>query len=394
MSDQFQEVTSVSWFGRIKRAFGGVLVGFILVVAMVIVLFWNEGRAVTTSRSLAEGASIVASVSVDSVDPANQGQLVHVTGPLKASEGLADEEFAIAAEGVRLVREVEMYQWVEHSKSETQTKLGGGEETVTTYSYGKEWQDRAIDSSEFKKPDNHQNPSMDFEGTSFQISEGSLGAFTLDEDVLDLIGNSAKLAVKSNQVADIEAAYGGDKRVSVADGRIMLADSLGSLAIGDYRISYQLVPLGDISLIGEQSGSGFTAYQTVAGDQLLMVDSGKVSAAEMFAEAVRGNTIITWLLRAGCLLLLAFGFGLLLGPLGVIADVIPFVGSIVRMGTGLVAFVLALLVGTVTIAFAWFWYRPFLAIGILAVGFAATYMLTRIGKRKAVAAVPQAGATA
>lgn len=394
MSDQFQEVTSVSWFGRIKRAFGGVLVGLILVVAMVVVLFWNEGRAVTTSRSLAEGASVVASVSVDSVDPANEGKLIHVTGPLETSEGLADEEFAIAAQGVRLVREVEMYQWVEHSKSETQSKLGGGEETVTTYSYAKEWQDGPIDSSEFKKPDSHQNPWMDFEGASFQISEGSLGAFTLDEDVLDLIGNSAKLAVKPNQVADIEAAYRGDKQVSVADGRIVLADNPGSPAIGDYRVGYRLVPLGDISVIGEQSGSGFIAYQTLAGDQLLMVDSGKVSAAEMFAEAVRGNTIITWLLRAGCLLLLALGFGLLLGPLGVIADVIPFVGSIVRMGTGLVAFVLALLVGTTTMAIAWFWYRPFLAIGILAVGFAATYMLTRIGKRKAVAAAPQAGATA
>ncbi|WP_378949079.1 TMEM43 family protein [Mesorhizobium sp. ANAO-SY3R2] len=394
MGDQFQEVTSVSWFGRIKRAVGGVLVGLILVVAMVVVLFWNEGRAVTTSRSLAEGASIVASVSADSVDPANDGKLVHVSGPVKASEGLVDEDFAIAAEGVRLVREVEMYQWVEHSKSETQTKLGGSEETVTTYSYAKEWQDRAIDSSEFKQPANHENPSMEIEGTSFQIAEGSLGAFTLDEEVLNLIGNSQKLAVKPNQIAAIEAAFAGSERVSVADGRIFLGANASSPAIGDYRIGYSLVPLGDISIVGEQSGSGFTAYQTVAGDQLLMVDSGKVSAADMFAEAVRGNTILTWLLRAGCLLLLALGFGLLLGPLGVLADVIPFLGSIVRMGTGLVAFVLALLVGTVTIAFAWFWYRPLLAIGILVAGLALTFALTRIGKRKAVAAAPQAGATA
>ncbi len=55
MSDSFREVTSVSWFGRIKRAVGGVIIGLLLIVLMVIGLFWNEGRAVQTARSLAEG---------------------------------------------------------------------------------------------------------------------------------------------------------------------------------------------------------------------------------------------------------------------------------------------------------------------------------------------------
>ena len=62
MSDSFREVTSVSWFGRIKRAVGGVIFGLILIVLMVIGLFWNEGRAVQTARSLAEGSGAVVSV--------------------------------------------------------------------------------------------------------------------------------------------------------------------------------------------------------------------------------------------------------------------------------------------------------------------------------------------
>ena len=36
-----------------------MLVGLVLIVAMVVLLFWNEGRAVTTARSLAEGAGAV-----------------------------------------------------------------------------------------------------------------------------------------------------------------------------------------------------------------------------------------------------------------------------------------------------------------------------------------------
>ncbi|WP_269932435.1 TMEM43 family protein [Aminobacter sp. HY435] len=394
MSDQFQEVTSVSWFGRIKRSVGGVLVGLIVVVAMVVVLFWNEGRAVTTARSLAEGASAVVSVPADTVDPANEGRLIHVSGAVTASVGLVDEDFGVSAHGVRLVREVEMYQWVEDSKSETTTKMGGGEETVTTYSYSKEWRDRPINSAEFKQPSGHENPSMEIDGRSFQIPEGKLSAFTLDQSVLDMIGNSEKFAITSAQAADVEAAYQGTGRLSVTNGGIFLGANPSAAAVGDYRISYLLVPLGDISIVGKQAGSGFTGYQTVAGDELLMVDAGMVPAAEMFAEAVRGNTIITWVLRIVCLLLLAFGFSLLLGPFGVLADVIPSVGSIVRMGTGLVAFALALLVGSVTIAFAWFWYRPVLALGILAAGLALSFLLTRMGKRKAAAAAPSAGAAA
>jgi hypothetical protein len=394
MSDQFREVTSVSWFGRIKRSVGGVLVGLILAVAMVAVLFWNEGRAVTTARSLAEGAGAVISVPVDKVDPVNEGELVHTTGPLTTSDEVSDPDFAIESKGVRLVRTAEMFQWVENSKSETNTKLGGGEETVTTYSYAKEWQDRPIASSEFKQASNHQNPPMELGSRSFQTHEGKLGAFTLDEPVFDRIGDSNPLTITPSQLPDIAAAYPGTERVSVVDGRIYLGANPTSPAIGDYRIGYQLVPLGDISVIGRQTGDRFSPYQTVAGDELLLVDSGRVPAEKMFADAVSVNTLITWLVRAGCLLLLAIGFGLLLAPLGVLADVIPFIGSIVRMGTGLIAFVLALLVGTATIAFAWFWYRPLLAIGIAVAGLVLAYLLTRFGKRKAAAAAPRAGATA
>jgi len=120
-----------------------------------------------------------------------------------------DEDFGVSAQGVRLVREVEMYQWVENSKSETTTKMGGGEETVTTYSYAKEWQDRPVNSAEFKKPAGHENPSMDIEGRSFQIPEGQMSAFTLDQPVLDMIGNSEKFAITAAQAADVDAAYQG-----------------------------------------------------------------------------------------------------------------------------------------------------------------------------------------
>lgn len=396
MSDSFREVTSVSWFGRIKRAVGGVVFGLLLVVLMVIGLFWNEGRAVQTARSLAEGSGAVVSVGADSVDAANDGKLVHVSGPVTASDGLADPDFGIAAQGLRLSRTAEMYQWKEESKSETTKKLGGGEETVTTYSYSKVWDDSQIDSSEFKKPDGHQNPPMEIHSKTFQIPDGKLVAFDLDTPVLDRIEGDKDYSLASSQAAAIKAAYTGAKPLNVVDGKIYLGADTSSPALGDYRIGYELAPLGVVSIVARQAGSRFEPYQTVAGDQLLMVDTGDVPAAKMFADAVSENTVITWLLRAAGLLLLTIGFALFLSPIGVILDVIPFLGSIARMGTGIIAFFLAILVGTTTIAIAWFWYRPVLAAGILAAGLiaaAAVYYIGRSRKPAATVAAPSVGAT-
>ena len=395
MSDLFQEVTSVSWFGRIKRAVGGVIFGLILIVLMVIGLFWNEGRAVQTARSLAEGSGAVVSVGADSVDAANDGKLVHVSGPVTADSGLADPDFGIAAQGLRLSRSVEMYQWKEESKSETTKKLGGGEETVTTYSYSKVWDDSQIDSSDFKKPDGHQNPSMAIHSRTFQIPQGKLVAFDLDTPVLDRIEGDKDYSLSADQSAAIKAAYTGTKPLSIVDGKIYLGNDNTTPALGDYRIGYELAPLGVVSIVARQAGSRFEPYQTQAGDALLMVDTGNVPAEKMFADAVSANTLITWLLRGAGLLLLTIGFALFLSPIGVILDVIPFLGSMARMGTGIIAFVLAILVGTTTIAIAWFWYRPLLAVGILAAGVIAAVIVYRIGRSRkpaVPAAAPTAGA--
>jgi hypothetical protein len=66
----------------------------------------------------------------------------------------------------------------------------------------------------------------------------------------------------------------------------------------------------------------------------------------------------------------------------VIADFIPFLGSIARLGTGIIGFVLAIVVGFITIAIAWFAVRPVLSIVLLAIA-AGTFVLFGIyGKKK------------
>jgi len=137
--DRFKEVTRQSWFSRIGGAVMGVLVGLVLFVLAFPLLFWNEGRAVTTYKTLQEGGNIVVSVAADKVDPSNAGRLIHLTGLADTQATLTDPVFGVSAKALKLRRTVEMYQWKENSSSETTKKLGGGTETVTEYWYSREW---------------------------------------------------------------------------------------------------------------------------------------------------------------------------------------------------------------------------------------------------------------
>jgi Transmembrane protein 43 len=68
-----------------------------------------------------------------------------------------------------------MYQWKEEKKEDTQNNVGGGTTTTTTYDYSRVWSDKPINSSEFKHPENHDNPEMPFRNAQFTASDAKLG---------------------------------------------------------------------------------------------------------------------------------------------------------------------------------------------------------------------------
>jgi tetratricopeptide (TPR) repeat protein len=71
-------------------------------------------------------------------------------------------------------------------------------------------------------------------------------------------------------------------------------------------------------------------------------------------------------LRLGGALLMGIGFLLILGPLATVAEVIPLLGSIVGLGAGIAAAILAAGLSLTLIAMAWIWYRPLLGAALLA----------------------------
>jgi len=381
--DSYTETTHVSWFERLKQAIAGVLIGLAMIPISVGLLFWNEGRAVTTARSLTEGAGLVQSVPPDRVVPANQDKLVHVAGPLTLGGSVSDAEFGVTTQAVRLFRKVEMYQWKEETKSETRKKLGGGEETVTTYHYVREWSDRRNDSSRFKQPGGHQNPQMRFSSRDVTVAKATLGAFELTPDILRELGGSDPLPVDAAVEARAQQTAGPLARV--VDGRIHIGRDPGNAQIGDLRISYQVVTAAQVSIVARQAGNGFGKYQTKAGDEILMLEKGVVPAAQMFKHAQDANTALTWAIRAGGVILMFIGFVLFFRPLGVLADVTPILGDIIRLGTGAIGLAMTAVLSTITIAVAWLYYRPVVGILVLVVGFGIAFGLWSLGRKRRAA---------
>jgi Transmembrane protein 43 len=383
VTDSFTEMTSVSWVSRIWQSITGVLFGLVFIVGAIALLFWNEGRAVQTARSLAEGGKAVIDVAPEPLNAPNDGKLIHVSGEAKSTAPLADPEFAVSAVGLHLVRIAEMYQWEEEKHEESHKSLGGSEQTTTTYSYKKTWADHAIDSQKFRQRDDHVNPPKRYGRFGVTATDARLGAFRLDAPVLNLLPTNEALRIDPQTAGKIKSRIA---RSQVVDGNIYIGADPGSPQIGDYRISYELAPVGPVSVIGRQAASSITQYQTKAGDNLLMASAGTRSAAEMFKEAELENRILTWVLRGCGLVAIWLGAFLIIRPLVVVADVVPLIGGLVGAGAGLIALAFAFAAGSLVIAMAWLWYRPIISLIALVIGGAAAFVLHRFAARRSAAA--------
>lgn len=385
--DSYTEVSHQSWFSRLGGAFKGIFFGLILVLGAFFLLFWNEGRAVERYKTLEEGAGAVVAVSADAVDPGREGALVHVSGRAETDRILRDETFGVAEPALRLVRQVEMYQWEENEQEKTEKKGGGSTTTTTTYSYDKTWSERAIDSSRFHQPAGHENPgALPWEGREVTADPVTLGGFRLSHNLVRKIDRWEDLPVAS--AGDLPADL--RQRARLHDGGLYVGEGEpGSPQIGDVRIRFRVVRPTEVSVISQQAGDGFRPFQAKAGGTLELLELGTVPAEEMFAAAQRRNTLLTWALRLGGFLLMAMGFGIVLRPLSVLADVVPFIGNLVGAGTGIVAFLLSGFLSLITIAVAWLFYRPLLAMLLVAVAVAAiTWLVLKVRKARAERQAP------
>ena len=378
-------ITQQSWFSRLGDAFKGVFAGLLLVLGGIALLWWNEGRTITTAKALAEGAGLVVSVEAGRVEPGNEGKLVHVFGRAFAGGQLTDPDFPfMAAQALVLQRKVEMFQWQEDQQTKEVKKMGGSVEKQTSYSYQKVWSASLKDSARFHESAEHGNPaSMPYAPFTLKASGARLGAFRLPAALLDLPASEALRAPDNAPVSG---------KLRITAGQMYLGANPDAPEVGDVRIQYAYAPEQEVSVVARQMGDSFGAFSVSGGKRSIqMLKPGLLDAAAMFEAAQSENRILAWIVRVGGTLGLCLGIYLVLRPLSVAGDVIPLIGSMLNAGAGLVAALLGLACGLIVIALAWIAHRPILGALLLVAASSAVVGMRILAKRRDARAAPETG---
>lgn len=337
MSNVYREVTQTGYFRNILNSFVGALMGLLLFFGSFFLIWWNEGR---TNMALVAAKSIP--VSAATVDAANEGKFLAVTGDLVATGPVGDTPYLQPGQYLQLERKAEMFAWDETSRSETRDKLGGGSETVTEYTYEKKWSFSPDNSANFKDPSGHTNPARTIEGATLLAPGATLDAFGLDLKQLTLPGG-ADLPLNDQNILPNAGAK--------LDGGYLFAGkgTQSSPQIGDIRISYTaLTSPAAVMLFGQQSNGRLIPYLYEQSSTFFRALNGDRNSA--ITQLQTEHTLITWLLRGGGFLMIWLGLMLVVSPLGTVAGILPILKQVTGFITGIVTFVVALVIwGLVTL---------------------------------------------
>ena len=424
----YTETTTTGYGTRVGNSFKQIGSGFVMFIIGTILLFWNEGRTVKTGDAITEAQK----ATVEMQNPAKQdasldGQMVHATGKAISEDVLRDGKYPIAGNFTALKREVEYYQWKETSHTEKRDKLGGGEETITTYEYKLDWVDEPINSGSFHDPAyrGRNTVRIEVDDQILYAENVSFGAYKLPDFFIKSVGKfeDANVAGSADEFAAMltgqrlvvtdsaagEATLEGEPVVEMSPAQLQEAENSlvptdayvfggneiyygdpSNVQVGDVRIRFQAkAPENEISILAKVQGNTFAEYVAENGYTFSRLENGTKTAPEMIQSAKDENDMIKWALRILGILLVVGGLKGIFGFLTTLLKVIPFLASIMNFGVGIICWVLGLAWSLIVIAFAWIFYRPLLGISLLVIAGGLIAFLVIRGKNKKPALQPE-----
>lgn len=359
---------SPGFLERLSASTGGVIAGVCLLALSLYVLFTNEGRALRTATSLDEGLNQVVSLHPDAtLDPQNDGRLVHLSAPLRTAQPLYDPNYGVSVQAVKLQRRVEMYQWVEYSESRDYEE-NAEKKTETTYSYNTEWRSEVISSRHFDQEVGHVNPSaMAVESVTVVAQDVRIGRFFLSEGLLQQINDFHTLSLQGLPVPVTNAF------LSVYDDYFYHTANPRRPEVGDVRVRFVYAGLsGDgvypgpahkVSVVAMQRGGDqLQAFRTRSGDLLEILYMGDLTAEELFTREHQLNDMKTWALRLGGWALMFLSVSLSTRVIYTLVDWVPGLRELVSAGLKIFALCVSCSLSLLTIAAGWIFYRPLLGV--------------------------------
>lgn len=226
-----------------RRNILGVAVASMLLVIAVVVIGRSGGWS--NFMQVSESPARPTVVSDGAIDPLNEGRLVSVQGKLEYAEAPSDPDLGfVCEEAAILLRRVEMYEWHESCIEGSCTQA-------------LQWSEEHVDSQSFHEKTGHQNPDR-FPFTSLRMDATDLqvGAFRPDPDLVVGQVNAIDRPVRLGELpANLAASF------SEFEGQILAGTDPDQPDAGGLRISYRIVPVGMVTLVGVQRGTRLVPFK-------------------------------------------------------------------------------------------------------------------------------------
>ncbi|TWW62084.1 Transmembrane protein 43, partial [Takifugu flavidus] len=297
---------------------------------------------------------------------------------LFTNEPLHDPNYKVVVQAVKLKRQVEMYQWVEHQESKDYQE-GGETKTETTYTYNTEWKSELINSRNFDKEIGHQNPSaMAVESVTVVAPEVRVGPFVLSKGLVEQINNFQTLSLKDFPAANLEPF------LSIDDDYFYHTEHPRRPEVGDVRVRFSFAGLSDetahlgppqtVSIVAMQRGVQLGPFKTKSGNTLEILYLGELTAEEVFAKEHQYNSMKTWGLRAAGWVLMFLSIQLIMRIIYTLVDWVPLLRELVSVGLKLFALCVSCSLSLLTIAAGWLFYRPLVAAALAALALVPVFL--------------------
>ena len=210
---------------RRKRRSRGLLL-LIVALAFVAVAAWTK----RDSLSLWLGRTFSGKAEPVNTTPP-EGRPQRVGGELRSAGPARDGQLGVSSNSAVLFRHVEMYQWQEHCEA-------------GDCRYDKAWS-APIDSRKFHEPKGHENPSAPFNDSVFFAPGLKVDAYAVDSDLL-----VSQLHAIEHPVHDANLPPNLAATFSEREGVLYAGGDPGHPAVGEVRISYRVIPNGNVVLNG------------------------------------------------------------------------------------------------------------------------------------------------
>ena len=152
--------------------------------------------------------------------------------------------------------------------------------------------------------------------------------------------------------------------------------------VGDVRVTFQKVVPAKVTVMAVVDGDSFKPYKAKNGKRFQTLVMGKKSGDEIIESEKEANNVIMWFLRIVGIIMVIIGLKGIFGFIETILKVVPFVAGIFGWGVGLVCTIVGIVWSLIIIALAWLFYRPVLAICLLAVAGFLIWVFAFKGKDK------------